>query len=201
MDMKRLEQQITFLMEMDKLKKIVRRTLLLDESRCETDAEHSWHIALAAILLAEHMDADGMDMGKALKMILVHDIVEIDAGDTFAYDAAGNTTKEEREKLAAGRLFGFLPADQGQELRALWEEFEEGCSAEARLARLVDTFMPVLHNYATEGRQWKAHGVTRDQVNHRVRTVEKGSAALGDYIQALLDSAVQKGFLFSGDEQ
>jgi len=147
----RLARQLAFLVELDKLKTVLRRTSLIDRSRAENTAEHSWHIAVAAALLEEHAVGHGVDLLRVVKMLLNHDVVEIDAGDTFCYDAEANRDKLEREERAAERLFGLLPADQGAELRALWEEFEARETAEARYAAALDRIQPVLQNLHTEG--------------------------------------------------
>jgi putative hydrolase of HD superfamily len=159
MDDDRLKKQIAFIEEIDGLKKICRKTLLMDGTRCENDAEHSWHLAVMAMLLCEY-SAQHIDLLRVMKMVLIHDIVEIDAGDTYCYDCEGNVDKREREEKAAERLFSILPADQAAELRALWEEFEECKTPEARFAASLDRFQPLLHNYRTQGRSWKEHRIT-----------------------------------------
>jgi putative hydrolase of HD superfamily len=194
MEMTRLEKQIQFIVEVDKLKTVYRRTYLINERRNENTAEHSWHIAVMAMILAEYSN-DKIDLGKVLKMALVHDIVEIDAGDTFVYDPKGVLDKGEREREAADRLFNLLPADQAQEMRALWDEFEARETPEARFAAAMDRFMPQLHNYHTQGGSWKEHGITHDRVVARNRTMEEGATALWEWTQRLLEDAVAKGFL------
>jgi 5'-deoxynucleotidase YfbR-like HD superfamily hydrolase len=163
----RLAEQIRFLVEADKLKKVLRRTLLTDGSRRENSAEHSWHLALTALILQEYA-SEAVDLLHVLKMITVHDLVEIDADDTFAYDSAGNATKQERELRAAGRLFGLLPADLCREVRELWDEFEARTTPEARLAHAVDRIQPFLQNVATGGGTWKIYKLTREQVLARM---------------------------------
>ena len=199
MDDIRFEQQIQFILEVDKLKTILRRTYLLNADRVENTAEHSWHLAIGAILLAEHAN-EPVDITRVLKMVLVHDIVEIDAGDTYFYDEAAEVDKSTREQRAADRLFGILPADQGEELRALWEEFELGQTPEARFALALDRFMPQLHNYYTEGRSWNEHGITADRVLERNASIANGSGKLWDCARSLLDDAVERGFLPSRKE-
>ena len=194
MDDIRFERQIQFILEVDKLKTILRRTYLLNADRVENTAEHSWHLAIGAILLAEHAN-EPVDITRVLKMVLVHDIVEIDAGDTYFYDEAAEVDKSTREQRAADRLFGILPADQGEELRALWEEFELGETPEARFALALDRFMPQLHNYYTEGRSWNEHGITADRVLERNASIANGSGKLWDCARSLLDDAVERGFL------
>lgn len=190
----RLARQLAFIAELDKLKAVLRQTWLLDGSRRETDAEHSWHIAMMALVLAEHAD-EPVDAGHVVRMLLVHDIVEIDAGDTFIYDDAGHADKEAREQAAAARLFGMLPRQQGAELRALWDEFEAGETPEARFAAAVDRLQPLLHNYLTEGKAWRQHGVTADRVRTVNARIGEGSAALWEQARRLIDDAVAKGYL------
>ncbi len=194
----RLEQQLGFLLEMDKLKSVLRQSSLLAVDRFENSAEHSWHIALMAVVLAEHAAAP-VDICRVITMLLVHDIVEIDAGDTFAYDAGATVGKPEREKQAADRLFSLLPADQAAHLRSLWEEFEAAESAEARFANAVDRLMPALHNYHTGGGSWQRHRVTLPRVVRRLSPIAAGSAVLWEYVEALLSDAVEQGFLQDED--
>lgn len=190
----RLLKQVEFLVEIDKLKLILRQTRLIHEDRRENDAEHSWHLAMAALILAEHANED-IDLGKVLKMVLIHDLVEIDAGDTFCYDLEGAKDKAQREQKAAQRIFGLLPADQGEEFHALWEEFEERQTPEARFAAALDRFQPVLHNLRTGGGTWARHGIVRSQVQQRNAPMAEGSVALWDYISELLDDAAAQGIL------
>jgi len=190
----RFDRQIRFILEIDKLKTILRRTYLMNVDRAENTAEHSWHLAIMAILLAEHAN-EPVDVARVVKMVLVHDIVEIDAGDTYFYDAAAGLDKSERERAAADRIFGLLPTDQGMEMRALWDEFEDGTTADARFALALDRFIPQLHNYYTEGRSWAEHGITADRVLERNACIADGSARLWECARALLDDAVAKGFL------
>jgi putative hydrolase of HD superfamily len=190
----RFEKQIQFILEIDKLKTILRRTYLLNVDRAENTAEHSWHLAIMAILLAEYAN-EPVDIGRVVKMVLVHDIVEIDAGDTYFYDTTAGLDKSKRECAAADRIFGLLPPDQGIELRALWDEFEQGSTAEARFALALDRFIPQLHNYHTQGRSWAEHGITADRVLDRNACIADGSAKLWECARALLDDAVAKGFL------
>jgi len=194
MDADRFERQIQFILEIDKLKTILRRTYLIHQDRAENTAEHSWHLAIMAILLAEHAN-EPVDVARVIKMVLVHDIVEIDAGDTYFYDTAAAMDKSKREHAAADRIFGILPSDQGNELRALWEEFEEGTTPDARFALALDRFMPQLHNYHTNGRSWAEHGITVDRVLERNESMGEGSARLWECARSLLDDAVAKGFI------
>jgi len=190
----RFERQIRFVLEIDRLKTIVRRTYLLHADRAENTAEHSWHLAMMAILLAEYAN-EPVDVARVVKMVLIHDIVEIEAGDTYFYDAAAELDKELRERAAADRLFGILPPDQGEELRQLWDEFEAADTPEARFALALDRFMPQLHNYHTQGRSWVEHGITADRVLERNASMAEGSNKLWECARALVDDAVAKGFL------
>jgi len=190
----RLGRQIEFILEIDKLKQVFRQTYLLDESRKENDAEHSWHFAMLAVLLSEYAN-EPIDLLKVVKMALVHDLVEIDAGDTYLYDEAGHADKAEREQKAADRVFGLLPKDQGEELRALWDEFEAKETPEARFAGTIDRLQPLLHNLNTEGRAWHEHGIRADQVIKRTCVIADGSSDLWDYARKQIDLAVEKGHL------
>ncbi|MBD1998411.1 HD domain-containing protein [Leptolyngbya sp. FACHB-541] len=190
----RLAQQIQFIIEIDKLKGILRQTLLVDESRRENSAEHSWHLALMAVLLIEYAPA-GVDLLSAIKMLLIHDLVEIDAGDTFCYDLQGNETKAEREIRAATRLFGLLPPEQGVELKKIWQEFEAQETATAKFAAALDRLQPVLHNQQTRGGTWQIHNIHRDQVEQRVSPIETGAPELWPFVQKLLDDCVAAGYL------
>ena len=194
MDRERLETQLGFAMEVEQLKQVFRQSLLLGDRRPENDAEHSWHICLMAILLIEHADED-IDLLKVLKMLLIHDLVEIDAGDTFAYDEQANLDKEEREQRAADRLFNLLPEDQAVAYRALWDEFEDRQSAEARYAAALDRLQPLLLNYHTQGATWQKHGVVKAQVIERNKHIEEGAPALWEFASQLIDDAVERGIL------
>lgn len=189
----RLARQIDFLIEIDRLKHVLRRTYLPGSDRHENTAEHSWHLALAALVLAEHSTAP-VDVGHVLRLALVHDIVEIDAGDTFFYDATGTLDKAEREQRAADRIFGLLPPDQTAELRALWDEFEARDTAEARLAYALDRFMPLLHNYLTEGRPWRQHNVSSEQVAAMTEHIAGGAAEVATLARALVADALAHGY-------
>lgn len=188
----RLHTQIGFLLEIDKLKQIFRQTYLLDETRKENDAEHSWHFAMYAVLLAEYAN-EKVDLLKVVKMALIHDLVEIDAVDTFLYDEVGNADKAEREEKAAERIFGLLPPDVGEELHALWVEFEAKETAEAKFAGAIDRLQPFLHNIHTDGRAWGEHGISAKQIRERNGVIENGSEDLWAYAVSLLDEAVAKG--------
>ncbi len=190
----RLERQIRFVMELDKLKSVIRRTLILGGVRDENSAEHSWHLALMAVLLAEYADQP-VDLARVVKMALVHDVVEIDAGDTFCYDEQACRDKDAREQQAAERIFNLLPADQAAEFRALWEEFEARVTPESRFANAMDRLQPLLLNYHAEGKSWRAHGVTSDRVIKRCQPIEEGSKHLWDYGRSLIEAAVEKGYV------
>lgn len=191
----RLVRQIQFIAECDKLKEIFRQTINTQSRRAENDAEHSWHLCLCVIVLAEHANVPSLDVLRVLKMVIVHDLVEIDAGDTFAYDVAGMVGQHEREALAADRIFGLLPADQAQGFRALWDEFEERKTPEAKFAAAVDRFQPMLLNCLTQGDAWARHGVTHDRVVARNCHIADGSAALWRHAEQLLNEVVASGHL------
>ena len=194
----RIEQQIRFILEVDRLKEVFRQTVCTQSRRAENDAEHSWHLCLAVIVLAEHANSPGLDVLRVLKMVIVHDLVEIDAGDTFAYDTARMAGQHEREAVAAQRIFGLLPADQAAEFRALWDEFEERRTPEARFAAAVDRLQPVLLNCSTEGAAWRRHRVTADRVLARNAHIAEGSAALWEEAKRLILRAVEERHLEPG---
>ena len=193
-DRERLRRQLAFVLEADALKSVERRNYLADGSRRENTAEHSWHLALMATVLAEHA-SEPVDVGRVIVMLLVHDLVEIHAGDTFVYDDAAHADKAEREMDAACRLFGQLPADQGAGLRGLWEEFEERQTPDARFAASLDRLSPLLLNHASGGITWAEHGIAADRVRAVNRRIEEGSPALWDHAAALIADAVDRGFL------
>ncbi|MFR4350085.1 MAG: HD domain-containing protein [Roseburia sp.] len=188
------EKQMSFIMELDKIKKINRQTYLSDGSRKENDAEHSWHLALMAFVLAEHANEE-IDVLKTIKMVLLHDVIEIDAGDTYAYDTEANKTKRERELLAADRIFGLLPEEQRSEYRGLWDEFEAMETAEAKFANMLDNVQPLLLNVATDGKSWREHGVKRSQVMARNARTHEGSEEIWSYAKALIEEQLVKGSL------
>ncbi len=190
----RLSRQVDFLLELDKLTRVLRRTTLLDGSRSENDAEHCWRLAVMAVLLAEYADKP-LEVLHVIKMVLIHDAVEIDAGDTFVYDEAASEGRVERERKAADRVFGMLPADQAAEFRALWEEFEAKETPEARFAAALDRLQPILHNYYTEGGAWRKYGITHERVLKRNAHIAEGSAALWKLAKSLIDDAASKGWL------
>lgn len=190
----RLTQQIQFIIEIDKLKNILRQTHLTDNSRQENSAEHSWHIAIMAIVLAEYAPSN-VDVLRAIKMLLIHDLVEIDAGDTFCYDVQGNLDKAAREEQAATRLFGMLPAEQGKQLREIWEEFETFKTATARFAVALDRLQPLLQNQQNRGGTWQLYGITKNQVMQRMAPVKDGAPALGLLVEQIIEECVAAGYL------
>lgn len=194
-DPERLQQQLRFVLELDKLKNVYRQTLVLHEDRQENDAEHSFHLALMAAVLAEYAN-EPVDVLHVMKMVLVHDAVEVDAGDTYAYDAAGNATKRERELKAADRIFSLLPEDQAAEYRALWDEFEARETPEAKFANTLDRVQPLLLNYEKGGISWKRRGIRAEQVRTRNQGVtEDGSEVLGALVYEVIETARQEGML------
>ena len=190
----RFKKQIQFILEIDKVKQVFRQTYLLDKKRKENDAEHSWHFALVVILLAEYAN-EKIDILKTVKMALIHDLVEIDAGDTIVYDVEARKAKEAVEEKAAERIFGLLPDDQGREMLDLWKEFEVRETPEARFAAAIDRLQPMLNNYFTDGIAWQEHGITADQTLARNEHMGKGSEKLWEYAQKFVDDAVKKEFL------
>lgn len=194
-DHHRLERQLQFIIEVDKLKTILRKTSLVHDVRRENDAEHSWHLAMMAVILLEHADEDNLDLLKVIKMLLIHDIVEIDAGDTFIYDVEGRKTKQEREEKAAARIFGLLPDEQRDELVDLWHEFERKETKEARYAAALDRFQPLMFNYHNQGATWKENGVTSDKVIAVNQQIAQGSETIWAYAKSLIEDAVKRGYL------
>lgn len=192
--LERLHRQLRFAAEIDALKGVERQTLRLDRSRCENSAEHSWQLATAALVLAEHAEPP-VDLLRVLRMVLVHDLVEIDAGDTYAYDTEGQATQRQRELLAAHRIFGLLPPDQARLLRDAWEEFEAAATPEALFAHALDRTMPMMHNYLTEGVQWARHAVREAQVRERMSPVRLGSPRLAQEVDRMIQESVEKGWL------
>ncbi len=192
----RLAEQIAFLVEIDQLKTIIRQNLIADGSRQENTAEHSWHLAMCALILAEHAN-EPVDIGKVVQMLLIHDLVEIDAGDTFVYASAEQLAAQDHiEQAAAERIFGLLPIDQGARLRALWEEFEAKETAEAKFAKAVDRVQPMLLNLASGGGSWERHGITADQPLALInKTVPPGSEVLANYARAVIQFSVEVGAL------
>ncbi len=190
----RLAQQIQFILEVDKLKNIIRRTYVPGGDRHENSAEHSWQLALMALTLAEHAN-EPVDVSQVMKMVVIHDIVEIDAGDTYFFDDAGATDKSQREQKAADRIFGLLPADQAAELHQLWDEFEARETPESRFANAIDRVMPLLLNYETRGKSWRENGIRNEQILPRMAHVADGSEAIWQLIQSIVAAATAKGHL------
>ena len=190
-----LQKILSFIVEVDKIKNIMRRTLLIDGSRRENDAEHSWHLAIMAMLLTEYADDKNFTLDKVLKMVIVHDLVEIYAGDTFAFDVKGNLEKEDKEKQAADKLFGQLPSNQGKQLRKLWEEFDEAKTPEARYAAALDRLQPFIHNLCTEGHTWVLGKVTKEQVYKRSGLAMEVLPALKSWMEEQINEAIKKGWI------
>lgn len=193
--MERFQKQIEFILEIDKLKHIYRQSILVDGSREENDAEHSWHLAMMAIVLQEYANDPKLDLLKVIKMVLIHDIVEIDAGDTFVYDTLKIQDKTELEKKAADRIFGILPDDQKDAYIKLWEEFETRVTSEAKFAAVLDRFEPLLLNTKTKGHTWKKHGISSQQVYERNQHTQEGSRIIWTYIKKVLDECIEQGLL------
>ncbi len=181
----RAERQLAFLTDADRLKGVLRQTSLCDGSRRENSAEHSWHLALMAEVLAEHAEG-AVDVARVIRMLVIHDLVEIDAGDTFAYDTGANVDRTAREQLAADRIFGLLPEEQGRAMRALWEEFETRATADARFAVALDRLQPLLNNHRSGGGSWRAHGITRSQVLRRMEPIRDALPALWPTVESIV---------------
>lgn len=192
MDKERFEKQLAFILKADKEKNIFRQTHISGYVRRENDAEHAWHMAMMLYILKEYSNEE-FDVAKAMMMALIHDIVEIDAGDTYAYDAQALETQKEREERAADRIYGLLPDDQRDELRALFEEFEAGETAEARFAKTMDNFQPLLLNDSNGGADWREHNVTKSKVVGRQQKNILGSKEIWEYTSELIDKNVKKG--------
>ncbi|ALM49641.1 phosphohydrolase [Flavobacterium psychrophilum] len=189
-----LLKQVVFIKEIDKLKYIQRKTRLFNSDRHENDAEHSWHLAMMALVLAEHADKP-IDVLKVVKMVLIHDIVEIDAGDVFIYDTVKNHCNTDEERLAAERIFGLLPEEQAKEYIAIWEEFEEGITDDAKFAKAMDRFEPLLQNTSNNGGTWVEFDVKYDKVYNKKKVIQEGSASIWEYAERLINESVEKGIL------
>jgi putative hydrolase of HD superfamily len=191
----RLRQQLDFVLEIDRLKGVGRQSYVLDGARKENSAEHSWHVAMMALVLSEHAP-EAVDLVRVLRMLLVHDLVEIDAGDAYFYDSAANEVKPEREKEAAARIFGLLPPEQAETLRQAWEEFEACETSEARFAKSLDRLMPLLHNIHTKGRSWQEHGIRRHQVAERLLPeLAHANPTFHQLASDMIENAVRQGWL------
>ena len=191
----RLQQQVEFMLEIDKLKHILRRTILTDRSREENSAEHSWHIAIAVFLFSEYAQDQNIDWYRVIKILLVHDLVEIDAGDTYCYDHQSRKDQAQREQKAAERIFKILPLDQSRSFRELWDEFENRKTPESKYANALDRLQPFLQNYATKGQIWRKNNITRRQVKDRMQPMFDGAPLLWNLVELLIDDAVQKKYL------
>ena len=192
--MERLKKQLDFILEVDKVKNIVRQTYLSDGKRKENDAEHSWHLALMAVLLKEYSNEE-VKLERVIPMVLIHDLVEIDAGDTYAFDEVGKMTQSSREREAADRIFGMLPDDQGQRFRLLWEEFEAYETPEARFAHMLDNCQPMFLNDATNGRSWEEHHVKKSQIYSRNSKTGEGSEIIWKYMQGIVEKHISLGHI------
>ena len=190
----RLKKQVEFMLELDKMKNLYRQTYVLHEDRKENDAEHSWHLAILAMLMAEHANKPG-DAVKIIKMVRIHDVVEIDAGDTYCYDTEGCKTKADREEKAAQRIFGLLPDDQKKEFYDLWREFEDSETDDARFAAVLDRVQPLLLNYTKGGISWKEHGIAKEQVMGRNKEYFGESDEIAELIVSVIEDAYDKGWL------
>lgn len=197
MDRERFKQQLSFILEIDKEKNILRQTHLSGHGRQENDSEHAWHLAVMTYLLAEYAN-EPFDVARTMLMVLIHDLVEIDAGDTYAYDAQAKKTEKEREQKAADRIFGLLPPDQGQTLREIWDEFETCETPEALFAHVMDNLQPLLLNDSNGGADWAAHGIRRSQPEQRNRRTPEGSGEIWEYMKEVLDKNLKKGSLKEG---
>lgn len=190
-----MQKQIEFIVAIDKLKHITRQNIVIGTNRNENDAEHSWHLAVMAMLLSEYATEKNIDILRVIKMVLIHDLVEIHAGDTFCYDEKGYEDKAEREQQAADRLFNILPSDQAQEIMKLWREFEEMRTPEATFAASLDRFQPLLLNYNTDGHTWKKPGVNSEKVLKRNDVAVENAPAIYEYVKDLVQSSIEKGIL------
>ncbi|MBC7088057.1 MAG: HD domain-containing protein [Tissierellales bacterium] len=190
----KLIKDINFIVEIDKMKSIYRRTKVINERKNEDDAEHSWHIAVMAMVLHEYSDEE-IDLLKTIKMLLVHDLVEIYAGDTFCYDKASNGDKKEREEMAAKKIFGLLEEDKGEEFKTLWEEFEAMETIEARFAASMDRLQPMLNNYNNYGGTWKEYNVTKEEIYKRIEPVKYSSKELWEFVLYMLEDAYNRGYI------
>jgi len=195
----RLARQMEFAAELDKLKGVLRKTTLGSGSRVENSAEHSWHVAVMTWMLAEYAPQP-LDVQRAMAMALLHDVIEIDAGDSFCYDVEAMRTKDEREARAAARLFALLPAEQAREARGLWEEFEAGATNEARYVGALDRLQPLVQNYLSGGGSWKRHGITVEQVVERCAPIGDACPALWEYAQRMIDDACERGYMCGAGE-
>lgn len=195
MDNKRLEKQIKFIVEIDKAKNIFRQNVVIGTTRNENDAEHSWHLAVMAMLLSEYQNEKNIDLLKVIKLVLIHDLVEIYAGDTFCYDEKANEDKEEREQKSARKLFSLLPQDQESEFTELWNEFEQCETAEARFSACLDRLQPLILNYNTQGHTWQKPGVNSSKVLKRNEPLKENTPELWKYVKEAIEDSIEKGYL------
>lgn len=195
MDSEKLVKQIEFIVEIDKLKRVFRQNVVIGTKQQENDAEHSWHLAVMAIILSEYSSTKELNILRVLKMLLIHDLVEIHAGDTFCYDVQGNADKLDREIKAANKLFSILPSDQAQEMMDLWQEFETMATPEACFAASLDRLQPLLLNYHTYGHTWKKPGISSEKVLQRNKVLEDNAPQLWKYVKELIKDCIQKGYL------
>lgn len=200
MDNARLEKQIKFIVEIDKAKKIFRQNVVIGTTRNENDAEHSWHLAVMAMLLSEYQNEKDIDLLKVIKLVLIHDLVEIYAGDTFCYDEKANEDKEEREQKSARKIFSLLPEDQGSEFTELWNEFEQRETAEARFSACLDRLQPLILNYNTQGHTWQKPGVNSSKVLKRNEPLKENTPELWEYVKEAIEDSIEKGYLKSTHE-
>ena len=198
MNFEHLQKQVDFIHEIDKVKYIQRKTKLFNSDRNENDAEHSWHLAIMAVVLSSHANEE-VDLLKVIKMLLIHDVVEIDAGDIFLYDTTVSHTNTDAELKAAKRIFGLLPQEQADEFIAIWEEFEAGITPEAKFARSMDRFEPLLQNVSNNGGTWKEFGVKYDKVVEKKGVIKQGSEKLWEFAKIMIDESVDKGILLKAD--
>ncbi|MDI9502064.1 MAG: HD domain-containing protein [Tissierellia bacterium] len=192
--MNHIESILHFSRRLDEMKTVLRRTRVIATGQFEDDAQHSWHISAMAVLLADYAN-EPVNLEKTIKMLLFHDVVELEAGDTFCYDVNANKDKQEREAIAARNIYGRLPNALGEELLSLWEEFERGDTPEARFAAALDRAQPIFNNYYGGGGSWKEHGIKHSQVLARIAPVKDGCAPLYDHVRSLVEEGVQKGWL------
>ncbi len=200
MEENRLIKQLAFIKEIDKLKYIVRKTRLFNSDRHENDAEHSWHLAMMVLVLAEHSNEE-VDILRVLKMLLIHDIVEIDAGDTFLFDGAKDHLNSDEELVAAERIFGLLPEEQKNEFMSIWQDFEAGETADAKFAKSLDRFEPVLQNLSNGGGTWAEFNVPQDRVMQKISPIKPGSQVLWDYTEEAIEEGLKQGSLIKVDEK
>jgi len=194
MNIEKISKQVDFIKEIDKIKYIQRKTKLFNSNRTENDAEHSWHLAMMTIVLSDHAD-EPIDVLKVLKMVLIHDIVEIDAGDTFIYDSNKNHNNTDEELIAAKRIFGLLPKQQAEEFIAIWEEFEAGKTKESKFAKSMDRFEPLLQNTSNNGGTWTEFGIDYSKVFEKKKVIKEGSKSIWNYAENLINESVEKGIL------